>query len=147
MEYKRVSKKALVIWELIVLVIWAVPVAVLLFLLPPFTWYWHLCIWGWTGIAGAVVLFYLPLLYASIKYAVSREIVAYQKGVVFNQRRFMRRDRIVLVTVRKNPLTPLFHVCSLNVSALGGQFTIPLLDKKTAYALAKELEPHSEFRY
>lgn len=132
MQFERISRKALVLWELMAVIIFAIITAGLLYILVPGTWLWYLLLWI-TGAAAVLVTFlYLPLSYISIEYAIGKDAIVYRKGVIFPNTQILYRDRIAFVTVYKNPLTPFLHISSLVVSAAGGNIRILFLNSKRA---------------
>ncbi|MDF2567018.1 MAG: hypothetical protein K0R90_474 [Oscillospiraceae bacterium] len=144
MEFKRISKKALLIWELAVISLWLVVLVLSLYFIPPFIWLWHLVVWPLAASMIFVVFVYIPWLYSSMKYAVTKDMIVYEKGVFFHKQYYMRRDRIVFVTVFKTPLTPIFKTTSLIISATGSKIVIPLMDNKESEQLAALISPNTD---
>lgn len=141
LNYKKVSRKSIVLWEIIIFLIWAVIFVLALWIFTPFTWLWNTLIWA-LGVALILIEFlYLPMLYASTQYCITDKIIAYRHGVFFNQRQFMYRDRIVYVSVYNTPLTPLLGISSLVITAAGAKIRINFLNRRLAQQLAEELAP------
>ena len=141
MKDKRISRRALLIWELFALLIWLGPAVVLSIFLTPFSLWWNVIFWPGTGIYLLAALFYLPMLYRSTRYGLSEGKVLFEQGIFFHRKHYMNRERIVFVTVMKTPLTPVFRVSSLVISATGGKIHIPFLDNRVAKSLAQTLSP------
>ncbi len=141
MRYNRISPRALLLWELAALIIAAVPIVILSLFFPAFSLWWNVTVLPVAGIYLLAAVFYLPLLYKSTRYALDARRVLYEKGIFFHRKHFMNRERIVFVTVAKTPLTPLFGVSSLLISATGAKIRIPFLDTSSACRLARELSP------
>lgn len=136
MQLERISGKAMAIWELL----WAF-VTVLLFLLGivllrPYTWLWYTVLWTLGAIWVLGAFLYIPLYYFGMEYGVDDDVIVYRKGVFFPNTQILYRDRIAFVSVYRNPLTPLFGMATLVVSAAGGRIRILFLNVDRAEELA-----------
>lgn len=139
MKFEHISNKALVLWELLAVLGFGALFAVSLWLLLPGTWLWYTVLWI-IGAAFIIMTFlYLPIAYLNIEYAIGKEAVIYRKGVIFPNTEVLYRDRIVFVTVYKNPLTPILHISSLVISAAGGTMRILFIDDRRAEEIARRL--------
>ena len=76
LNYKKVSRKSIVLWEIIIFLIWAVIFVLVLWVFTPFTWLWNALVWA-LGVALILIEFlYLPLLYATTQYCITDKINA-----------------------------------------------------------------------
>ena len=139
MVFERISAQALIFWELLAAVLFAVLFAVPLLLLRPGTWLWYLILWVLGAAYVLCAFLYVPLYYLSVEYGVNDRALVYRKGVIFPNTQVLYRDRIAFVTVYKNPLTPLLQISTLMVSAAGGNIRILFLNADRADQLAAQL--------
>lgn len=136
MEFERISLKAVVLWEISVLFIAGVFLAIILIVFAPYTWLWYLLLW----ILGAGVVFftffYIPIAYLNIEYGIYEKTIIYKKGVFLKSTQILQVDKVSFVTVYNNPLTPIFKVSTLVISAPGGTLSILFINSLRAKEIA-----------
>lgn len=136
-----ISKKALVVWEIGLVLLAAVLVALVLLIFYPRTWIWYGLLW----LIGFVYVFfaflYLPLLHLSCQYETNDEIVEYRGGLIFYTRKQMLRRSIMHVTLIRTPVSYLLRTRSIVVNSMGGQMTIPWIPLKCAEQLLNDITP------
>lgn len=136
MRFERISAKAMLFWELLLGLLMAVLLLLCILILNPGTWLWYTVLWVWGAVWVLGAFLYIPLYYFSVEYGVSDDAIVYRKGVIFPNTQVLYRERIAFVTVYRNPLTPIFHISTLSVSAAGGNIRILFIHSKRAEELA-----------
>jgi membrane protein YdbS with pleckstrin-like domain len=139
MKFEKVSRKAVILWELLALAVCGLLLWLVLVVFIPYTWLWYTLLWVLGALWVLTAFLYLPLYYLGIEYALGGEAVVYRKGLFFPHTQILYRDRIAFVTVYHNPLTPLLGISTLVISAAGGSMRIPFLQTSRAKELADEL--------
>lgn len=141
LRYKKVSRKSIILWEIIFFLLWTAIFVLVLWAFTPFTWLWNSLIWLLGVLLILVEALYFPMLYSSTQYCITDELIAYRRGVFFNQRQFIYRNRIIYVSVYNTPLTPLLGISSLVITTAGAKIRINFLNRRLAQQLAEELAP------
>ena len=136
MRFERVSRKALILWELLAAVAAGMLLWLIVYFFVPGTWLWYPLLWLIGAVYVLAAFLYFPLLYLSIEYGLNDEALVYRTGVIFPSTQILYRDRIAFVTVYNNPLTPLLGLSSLVVSAAGGNIHILFMNSARARELA-----------
>ena len=147
LQYKKISKKSIILLEIICFVVWALLFGVVLWVFTPFTWLWYALVWLLGVLLILVEGLYLPVLYNSYQYCVTDRIVSYRHGVFFNQRQFVYRDRIIYVSVYNTPLTYIMGISTVVISTAGAKLRIGFLNRRIAKELAQELSPSPKDSY
>lgn len=136
-----ISKKALAVWEVGLVLLAAILVLLVLFIFYPRTWIWYGLLW----IIGFVTVFfaflYLPLLHLSCQYETNSEYVEYRGGLIFHSRKQMLRRSIMYVTLIRTPVSYLLRTRSIVINSMGGQLTIPWIPLKQAERLLNDITP------
>ena len=136
-----ISKKALIVWEIGLALLAAVPVLMVLFIFYPRTGIWHGLLWTIGFIYVFFAFFYLPLLHLSCQYETTGEYVEYRSGLMFHSRKQMLRRSIMYVTLIRTPISYLLRTCRIVVNSMGGQMAIPWIPLKQAQQLLNDISP------
>lgn len=139
MEYENISKKAVVLWEIALLLLFAGLVMLTLYVLSPHTWLWYTVLWLLGAVYILSAFLYLPLYYLSHRFKITDEVVVYKKGVLFPRTEILYRNSIVFVTVYHNPLTPLLKISSVVIDSAGAKQKLFLINTKRAKEIARLL--------
>lgn len=141
LNYHKVSKKAIVLWEILFFIGWCAVLALILWVFTPFTWLWYFLVWLTGALLILAEFLYLPVLYQSTGYYINDRLLAYRRGFFFHKQQVIFRDRIIYVSVINTPVTPILGISSLVVAAAGAKLRIPYLNKNVAKHLAQQLSP------
>ena len=146
MKFEHVSKKALIMWEILAILILFVAVALVILIFTPRTWLWYTLLIA----LGAIYIFeaflHLPLYYLNLEFCLTDDGFILRHGVFYPSTNILYRDRIVFVTVYQNPLTPLLKISSLKISAAGATTGINFISTNRAKELANLLSaPKDKF--
>lgn len=96
----------------------------------------------WITVFLLLYLVYLPLRYEKLHFTVEETQITLYSGVLYTRVRAMPLHSIQFTAVRRNPLEALFGLCSLEVTAAGGQLVLPGLRLRDAEALSRVLSDH-----
>ncbi len=141
LNYHKVSKKSVVLWEILFFICWTAVLWLLLWAFSPFTWLWYLLVWMMGVLLILAEFLYLPVLYQSTGYFLNDRLLAYQHGYFFHKQQIIHRDRIIYVSVINTPVTPILGISSLVVATAGAKLRIPYLNRNVAKHLAEQLSP------
>ncbi len=136
---KHISKIAFWVWEIASFLVYTVLIALTLIFLPKGLFLRPVIL---VTIICACILYsviYLPLYYKSIRYSIGDSNIILQKGVFFHQTQIMEKDKIVYVSVVRDPATIFFGICNLVIEATGARLFIIGLDLDTAQKIADSL--------
>ncbi len=136
---KHISKKALLVWEIISFIVYAILIALTLFFSPLNKFLLTII---FISIICTIILYsviYLPLYYKSIKYHIDSDSIVMEKGVFFHQTQIMQKDKIVFWSIVHDPATIFFGICTLIVEATGAKLFIAGIDTDTAQKIANSL--------
>lgn len=147
LEYHRISKRSVILWEILFFIGWCLVLGLILWVFTPLTWLWYLLIWLMGTLLILAELLYLPTLYRSTGYCITDRLFAYRRGVFFHKQQVIYRDRIIYVSVYNTPITPILGISSLVVATAGAKLRIPFLNRKVAKQLAQQLSPSPEKIY
>lgn len=139
MKYEKISKNAVLMWEILTAFICALAVFLVIQIFVPGTWLWYAILWCIGAIYILFAFLYFPLLYLNIEYAIFKNVIIYRHGIIFKKSDFLYRDRISYVTVFDNPLTPILHVSTVCISGAGGMLRIPFVRTDKAKQIARVL--------
>ncbi len=147
LEYHRISKQSVILWEILFFIGWCLVLGVILWVFTPLTWLWYLLVWLMGTLLILAELLYFPTLYRSTGYCINDRLLAYRRGVFFHKQQVIYRDRIIYVSVYNTPVTPILGISSLVVATAGAKLRIPFLSRKVAKRLAQQLSPSPEEIY
>ncbi|MFZ2537749.1 MAG: PH domain-containing protein [Oscillospiraceae bacterium] len=136
MKFERISVKAVILWEILATLVFALILALILFVFLPHTWLWYTLLWLLGAVFVLTAFLYIPIAYLNIEYAINSRVIIYRKGVLFPNTEVLYRDRIAFVTIYNNPLTPILKINSLVISAAGGDMRILFMNSKRAKEIA-----------
>lgn len=142
MTYKRISIKALLLWEIATFAVYGVLIFLMYLFLVPYTWLWQLLFWGFSAVFVVAAVLYFPLLFLSSRYAVSEHIVIYESGIFVHRKRILLRNQIILVSSARSPLSLLLGLTTVIISGTGATVAIHFINKKQAQELLDELQPN-----
>ena len=132
LKFEKISIKAVILWELLAIIVFGIIFGLILYIFLPYTWLWYTLLWLLGAISILTTFLYIPLAYINIEYGINRQAIIYRKGVFFPSTQILYRDRIAFVTTYNNPLTPIFKINSLVISAAGGTMRILFMNSKRA---------------
>ncbi|MGI5892992.1 MAG: hypothetical protein ACOX6P_00200 [Candidatus Merdivicinus sp.] len=137
----KISKKALVIWEILGALAAILLAYVICLLIPERSFWWYFLLWL-DGLAFVLCEFlYLPLRYENEVYITNEEYIEYQRGlIIFAKTRILRRA-VLYVTVVRSPLSLLLGTRSLLVCSMGTRMLIPFLPIREAEELLRDITP------
>lgn len=141
MTYKKISIKALLLWEIATFVVYGCLILLMYFFLVPFTWLWNLLFWAFSITFAVAAIFYFPLLFLSSRYVVTDHMVLYESGVFAHRKRMLVRNQIILVSSIRTPLSWLLGLTTVVISGTGATLTIHFLTQRQAEELLRELRP------
>ena len=75
-----------------------------------------------------VSLVYLPIYYKTAGFNIADGRFCFKRGFFVKRSSYMKIDNIVFVTVIKTPLTSMFDICTVIISATGGKIIIPFTE-------------------
>lgn len=139
LDMKHISKKALLIWEIVSFIVYTILIAFTLLLLPTGEFLRAIILITIICVAILYSVIYLPLYYKSIRYRIDSDSIILQKGVFFHQTQIMQKDKIVFWSVVHDPTTIFFGICTLIVEATGAKLFITGIDIDTAQKIANSL--------
>jgi membrane protein YdbS with pleckstrin-like domain len=139
MKGRRIPFRALWLWELYAVLVYAVLLFFIYTFLVPFTWLWILLVSLFGGGYLLAALVYFPLLYLGTRYFISEETVEFESGVFNRRKTVLFRKNLILVCQYQTPLDFLFKLSSLRCSGPGGVVTLRYLANKEARSLKGEL--------
>ncbi len=127
-------------WETAALLVLAAVLLLFFWMFTPYTLVWYALL----ILIGAVYLFfavfYLPMYYVGIGFAVNEESVMLTTGVFVKRHRRQFRKQISSVAVWENPFSSAFFLATLILYAPGSTLVIPLIDRDAAYALMERFD-------
>lgn len=141
MTYKRISIKALLLWEIATFAVYGSLVLLMYLFLVPYTWLWQLLFWVFSVAFAATAVLYFPLLFLSARYAVTERFILYESGIFVHRKRMLLRDQIILVSSARSPLSLLLGLTTVVVSGTGATVAIHFINSRQAQELLGELQP------
>lgn len=145
MIFKKISKRSLLIQELLCMFLWIV----LSFF--PYIYLDRYSVLWTTVLVGLFVSFiflsciYFPINYRNTKYCIGENKIYFQTGVFVKRQSIMSRNSIVSVMLVFNPWSPMLGIASVVVKAAGATIHIPYLTIDQAKMITEELAPLHEF--
>ena len=143
MKRKRISIKGLIMWEFITLTLFGLIISIPWNLFEHYSLLW----WSTVGSIGLLSILtcigYLPIYFLSAYYVIDDNMVLYTKGIFSRRTHVLRREQITIVSVVKNPFTPIFRTCSVVIKAPGATITIKHLNVKVAAQVLRILSPNT----
>ena len=139
MRAKRIPFRALWLWELYAVLIYAALLFLIYTFLVPFTWLWTLLVSLFCGLYLLAALLYLPFLYLGIRYEVDQEKIQFEIGIFHRRKTILFRRNLIVVELFRTPLSLIFGLSSLRCSGPGGVLVLWYLSKKEALRLREEL--------
>lgn len=136
-----ISKKALILWEMGLLLLAASLIVLVAVIFYPRTWVWYSLLWSIGFLTVFFAFLYLPLLYLSCQYETTGEYVEYRGGLVFHSRKQMLRRSIMYVTIVRTPISHLLKTRAIVIHSMGGKMTIPWVPLKQAEELLRDISP------
>ena len=146
MKGRRIPFRALWLWELYAVLVYAALLFLIYTFLVPFTWLWILLVSLFGGGYLLAALVYFPLLYLGTQYSISEEAIEFESGVLYRRKTVLFRKNLIVVCVYQTPLDFLFRLSSLRCSGPGGVVTLGYLAKKEALRLKGELTAKKRLR-
>lgn len=139
----KISKKALVVWEIAGFAAAALLAAGICLLIPERSFFWYLLLWL-DGLALVLCEFlYLPLRYENEYYTTNEDFVEYRRGLIIFARTRILKRAVLYVTVIRTPLSLLLRTRTLMVCSMGARMVIPFLPLDEAEALLRDITPRS----
>lgn len=126
--------------EAVHLVLSALVFALALWGLTPHTVFWYVVLVLLGGVYLFFAVFYIPMYAVNWSLTVTEESIILTSGVFVVRTRHQLRSQISMATVYDNPFSGLLSVSTLVLYAPGSTVVIPLLDRKRAYAIARQLQ-------
>ncbi len=133
---KHISKKALLVWEIVSFAVYIVLTALAFIFLSSEPFLRAIILFTILCICILYSFIYLPLYYKSIRYSTDKDNIVLQKGVFFHQTQIMQKNKIVFASVIRDPATIFFGICTLLVESTGARLFITGLDTATAQKIA-----------
>lgn len=107
-------------------------------------WAAYTALWGIAFLF--FVLFYFPMRYHKLSYAIEDGFLVVHCGVIYRRQRTIALDSIQYTTVIEPPFHRIFHVCIFLAHAAGGRVMIPGMSLPQACALQKSLSGSQQGR-
>lgn len=139
MQYEKLPRRSLVIWEIASVVLYAVLFWLIWNLIPSYTVVWYVVLWLIGALSLLTAVLYLPLLYLNIGYAIKKDQVVLTSGVFVHKNYVMRRDRISFVTRYTTPLDRFLRVSGVVLSAPGSQLMLLFIDSERAKQIVERI--------
>lgn len=144
MQVQRISKSAVLVYELLAVLVWLAVTIFFSVYLEAFTFWWNVFL-----IPAAVLflffsIYFIPKWYQNTVYSVTDTEVVLHSGVLFHRQQVMARRSIVYVTLNRSPLTPIFRIGSVSIRATGATIRLRSLPISQAERVVKELTPKNE---
>lgn len=144
LEFKKISKKSLLIQELLAALIWFVLSVFPFAYLDKGTVLWKTSLLVLLVVYIFFACLYFPKKYCNTGYYLCGNKIHFKTGVIIRRQRIMNIKSVISVSLTQNPWTPIFNVASVTVNAAGSKIRLPYLDLEEAHNIVSLLTPLSE---
>lgn len=141
---QSLPRKAFFLWEGAALAATGILEVLLFFLLE--RWFF-LRLWTlWLlGLAAVILVFwYLPLRYLNTEYRLESHSFWVSKGVLWQKTVCIPRNRVSFINTFSDPVSRLFHLCSIRIAVTGGSVWLFFLKDSEARRILYALSPNFE---
>lgn len=141
MEPKHISPRALLLWRVRLCVAALVLSFLISLIMEIFSTVWFV----FTGLLAVAFLFfyvfYYPVKYKKLTYAVGKGVLVLHGGVFYRRRRSIFLKNIQYIALFETPFSRILGLKDLIVHAAGGTLYLPGLEEQTCALLEKLLMP------
>lgn len=142
MEYLKPSVRLLYAWWVRLFAITLVPCAVTTVALPLFSLWWNILMAVWLTAFSVFFVWYYPLKYKKLRYAVTDKLVVLNSGVIFTRKKYIYKDNIQFISIDTSVLDSFFGISSVIIRTAGATIWINGIDKEGKKFLQSRLSPY-----
>lgn len=137
----KCPKRSLVLLEITAALVFAAAAVVIFIFIPAFSLLFNCVFFPVAALFLFVEAVYFPLYVRLAVFDVGDDFISFCSGVFVNKRRYMKRERVVFVSVVKTPFTPVLKIVLLRIMATGSSIVIPFVDCGDARGIVSVLSP------
>ena len=141
MTLKKPDLQILTVWRLRLLLAAILPAALLVIFASRRNLVWGLLTAAWTTGFLYAYIFYYPIKYRKLAYAINQSCLLLHCGVIYTRVKAIPLSSIQYITIASSPLERLFGIRTLLVYAAGSSLWIPGLPPEDALLLKRALIP------